>query len=242
MTRISNILCHALLAAVLLSCSHEGLRDNGEGWLCARVYEDDALEVRIPQLRSGSDGTPVFSLTVYDAKDVRKAYLEDCSVLPDNPLALPAGRYTAVVSSAETGAAAFGAPFYTGSTGFSIVAGEVANIDITAAVANTKVTVEYDDAVKDNFSSYDFTVTNGQGELVFSNSDGTADEDGWFSVTGTLTWTLSLVNNDGQKYRDLTGTLENVKAKEHYKFRWSLETEPDGIGAGAVSLLSLMTV
>ena len=237
MTRISNILCHTLLAAVLLSCSHDGLRDNGEGWLCARVYEDDALDVRIPQLRSGNDGTPVFSLTVYDAKDVRKAYLEDCSVLADNPLALPAGRYTAVVSSAETGAAAFGAPFYTGSTGFSIVSGEVANIDITAAVANTKVTVEYDDAVKDNFSSYDFTVSNGQGELVFSNSDGTADEDGWFSVTGTLSWTLSLVNNDGQKYRDLTGTLEDVKAKEHYKFRWSLETEPDGIGAGAVSIV-----
>lgn len=237
MTRISNILCHALLAAVLLSCSHDGLRDNGEGWLCARVYEDDALDVRIPQLRSVNDGTPVFSLTVYDAKDVRKAYLEDCSVLADNPLALPAGRYTAVVSSAETGAAAFGAPFYTGSTGFSIVSGEVANIDITAAVANTKVTVEYDDAVKDNFSSYDFTVSNGQGELVFSNSDGTADEDGWFSVTGTLSWTLSLVNNDGQKYRDLTGTLEDVKAKEHYKFRWSLETEPDGIGAGAVSIV-----
>lgn len=237
MTRISNILCHALLAAVLLSCSHDGLRDNGEGWLCARVYEDDALDVRIPQLRSGNDGTPVFSLTVYDAKDVRKAYLEDCSVLADNPLALPAGRYTAVVSSAETGAAAFGAPFYTGSTGFSIVSGEVANIDITAAVANTKVTVEYDDAVKDNFSSYDFTVSNGHGELVFSNSDGTADEDGWFSVTGTLSWTLSLVNNDGQKYRDLTGTLEDVKAKEHYKFRWSLETEPDGIGAGAVSIV-----
>ena len=237
MTRISNILCHALLSAVLLSCSHDGLRDNGEGWLCARVYEDDALDVRIPQLRSGNDGTPVFSLTVYDAKDVRKAYLEDCSVLADNPLALPAGRYTAVVSSAETGAAAFGAPFYTGSIGFSIVSGEVANIDITAAVANTKVTVEYDDAVKDNFSSYDFTVSNGQGELVFSNSDGTADEDGWFSVTGTLSWTLSLVNNDGQKYRDLTGTLEDVKAKEHYKFRWSLETEPDGIGAGAVSIV-----
>lgn len=237
MTRISNILCHTLLAAVLLSCSHDGLRDNGEGWLCARVYEDDALDVRIPQLRSVNDGTPVFSLTVYDAKDVRKAYLEDCSVLADNPLALPAGRYTAVVSSAETGAAAFGAPFYTGSTGFSIVSGEVANIDITAAVANTKVTVEYDDAVKDNFSSYDFTVSNGQGELVFSNSDGTADEDGWFSVTGTLSWTLSLVNNDGQKYRDLTGTLEDVKAKEHYKFRWSLETEPDGIGAGAVSIV-----
>lgn len=237
MTRISNILCHALLSAVLLSCSHDGLRDNGEGWLCARVYEDDALDVRIPQLRSGNDGTPVFSLTVYDAKDVRKAYLEDCSVLADNPLALPAGRYTAVVSSAETGAAAFGAPFYTGSTGFSIVSGEVANIDITAAVANTKVTVEYDDAVKDNFSSYDFTVSNGQGELVFSNSDGTADEDGWFSVTGALSWTLSLVNNDGQKYRDLTGTLEDVKAKEHYKFRWSLETEPDGIGAGAVSIV-----
>ena len=237
MTRISNILCHALLAAVLLSCSHDGLRDNGEGWLCARVYEDDALDVRIPQLRSVNDGTPVFSLTVYDAKDVRKAYLEDCSVLADNPLALPVGSYTAVVSSAETGAAAFGAPFYTGSTGFSIVSGEVANIDITASVANTKVTVEYDDAVRDNFSSYDFTVTNGQGELVFSNSDGTDGEDGWFSVTGTLSWTLSLVNNDGQKYRDLTGTLEDVKAKEHYKFRWSLETEPDGIGAGAVSIV-----
>lgn len=222
---------------MLLSCRKDSLSEEGYGFLSARVHEDQSMQVVIPELRSSSEEAQAFSLTVYDALDVRTAFVPDCSVLPDEPLKLMAGHYTAVVSSATSPDAVFGQPFYSGSTAFDIKAGEVSNIDVVATIENTCVTVEYDDAVKQAFSSMDFTVSNGRGELVFSTSDDTSDEKGYFSVTGTLQWTLSLVNTDGVKYQDITGTVEDVKGNEHYKFSWSLASDPEDIGAGAVSII-----
>lgn len=238
MYRISRYVLYAMASAMLLpSCRKGSIAEEGFGYLSAWVHEDQDMQVVIPELRSGNDDASVFSLTVYDALDVRTAYVEDCSTLPSQPLKLMAGSYTAVVSSSDTPDAAFGIPFYTGSAPFEIKAGEVANIDVVAKIANTCVSVEYDDAIKEGFSTYDFTVSNGRGELVFSSGDGTSEEKGYFSVTGTLTWTLSLVNTDGVKYQDLTGTVEDVKGNEHYKFHWSLASEPEDIGAGAVSVI-----
>lgn len=254
---IKYLIFPCMLLPVIVSCSENGLQEEGHGYLSARVYEDGSMnDVKIPnekfpELKSG-DGTDdlVFSLTVYDVYNNQVAYVEDCSTLAENPMEIRVGSYTAVVSSASSGPAAFDAPFYSGSTEFSVAADEVTNIDITAMVANTKVTVEYSDEIADNFQSYDFTVTNGQGQLVFSTEDCTLAEDGrlvsrdgYFSVTGTLTWTLSLVNNDGQKYQDITGTVgageeeEKVKAAQHYRFSWSLAHEPDNIGAGAITVI-----
>lgn len=248
---IKYLIFPCMLLPAIISCSENGLQEEGHGYLSARVYEDGSMDVKIPELKSG-DGTDdlVFSLTVYDAYSNQVAYVEDCSTLAENPMEIRVGTYTAVASSASSGPAAFDAPFYSGSTEFSVAADEVTNIDITATVANTKVTVEYSDEIADNFQSYDFTVTNGQGQLVFSTEDCTLAEDGrlvsrdgYFSVTGTLTWTLSLVNNDGQKYQDITGTVgageeeEKVKAAQHYRFSWSLAHEPDNIGAGAITVI-----
>lgn len=241
---IKYLIFPCMLLPAIVSCSENGLQEEGHGYLSARVYEDGSMDVKIPELKSG-EGTDdlVFSLTVYDAYSNQVAYVEDCSTLAENPMEIRVGTYTAVASSASSGPAAFDAPFYSGSTEFSVAADEVTNIDITATVANTKVTVEYSDEIADNFQSYDFTVTNGQGQLVFSTVDCTAEDgrlvsrDGYFTVTGTLTWTLSLVNNDGQKYQDLTGTIDGVKAAQHYRFSWSLAHEPDNIGAGAITVI-----
>lgn len=221
----------------MLSCRKDGLEEEGYGYLSARVQEDNDMQVVIPELKSSSDDTDVFSLAVYDALDIRTAYVPDCSVLAENPLKLMSGTYTAVVSSASAQDAAFGAPFYYGTESFEIKPGEVANIDVLATIANTCVTVEYDDAVKAAFPTCDFTVTNGRGELRYSLQDGTSDEKGFFSVTGTLEWTLSLINADGVRYEDITGTIQDVKGNDHYKFSWSLSSEPEDIGAGAVSII-----
>lgn len=230
---------------VLAACSQDGLQEEGRGYLSARIYEDSSMEVKIPELKSGETAEDiVFGLTVFDAFENQVAQVVDCRTLESAPLELRVGNYTGVASSAVSGPAAFDAPFYSGSAEFSISADEVTNIDITATVANTRVTVEYSDEIPANFLSYDFTVTNGQGQLVFSTGDCTPSEegkyvsrDGYFSVTGTLSWTLSLVNNDGQKYQDLTGTVSDVKAAEHYRFSWTLAHEPDNIGAGAITVI-----
>ena len=195
------------------------------------------MEELYPLLKSGAAAPePVFSLSIYDVFNNQVAYVEDCSTLAAEPLEIRTGTYTAVASSGS-GDAAFDAPFYRGSTEFTVEADHVVNIDITATVANTEVTVEYSEEIKSAFESYVFKVTNGLGNLVFSSEDGTDGREGWFGVTGTLSWTLSLVNNDGQAYEDLTGTLEDVKAAQHYRFCWTLGHEPDNIGAGAITVI-----
>lgn len=222
---------------VLFSCSHEMIQQDGVGYLSARVYEDSSMEELYPLLKSGAAAPePVFSLSIYDVFNNQVAYVEDCSTLAAEPLEIRTGTYTAVASSGS-GDAAFDAPFYRGSTEFTVEADHVVNIDITATVANTEVTVEYSEEIKSAFESYVFKVTNGLGDLVFSSEDGTDGREGWFGVTGTLSWTLSLVNNDGQAYEDLTGTLEDVKAAQHYRFCWTLGHEPDNIGAGAITVI-----
>ena len=103
-----------------------------------------------------------------------------------------------------------------------------------------KVTASFSDEIKKAFSEYVLTVNNGLGELVFSNiSDPvTTDEEGYFSVTDTLFWSLHLKNTDGAVYKTLEGKCAGVKPRQHYNFQFSLGKEDEGIdGAGAVTLI-----
>lgn len=229
------LLCNMLVAAV--ACTRNSLSEDGYGYLRASVLQDDNIrDVIIPQLKSGEDGTPVFRLDIYDMFGDLVESMDDCGSVADEPLRLHAGSYKAVVSSSRSGAAAFDTPFYSGSSEFDIETGKEANVEITATIADTKVTVEYSEEVIENFDSYVFTVSNGAGELIFSSDDGTSGKEGYFSVTGTLDWSLSLVNKDGTRYEDLTGTLENVAGGQHYKFVWTLAEEPE-YGGGAVTVI-----
>lgn len=235
MNRFSIICLAASLAAA--ACSQDKLVEEGYGYLRAGVHADDNIsDVIVPDLRSGDGGAPVFSLTVYDWSGEVAASVADCNDLQTEPLKLHAGTYTAHVFSADAGPAVFGTPFYAGSRDFTIESGKEANVGITASIANTRVTVEYSDVVKEKFESYVFTVTNGLGELTYSAAEGTESAEGYFSVTGTLSWTLSLVNSDGTPYKDITGTVADVEGGQHYRFSWDLDTEAD-CGAGAVTVI-----
>ena len=239
MKRLYFILASALVIFSVFSCRKTDIQEEGFGYLYVSLEKDESEDL---VFKSEPSEDQIFSLTVYNPLDQQVGHVDDYRELGQNPMTLPAGNfsYKAVASSGNNGAAAFGEPFYTGSTDFQILNGRVTNVNISCSLANVKVTASFSDEIKKAFSEYVLTVNNGLGELVFSNiSDPvTTDEEGYFSVTDTLFWSLHLKNTDGAVYKTLEGKCAGVKPRQHYNFQFSLGKEDEGIdGAGAVTLI-----
>ena len=180
-----------------------------------------------------------FALDVINSAGTVCGHVDDYTSLAVSPMTLPAVSfdYTAVAYSGTDGAAAFDAPFYSGSAKFKIAKDAMSNINIACSLANVKVTADFSEDIKKNFSRYQLTVTNGAGTLVFDSAGEapTVDKTGYFSATGTLSWTLELVNKDGEKYT-ASDTYSDVKARQYYNLSFSLEKE-DEFGGGAFTII-----
>ena len=181
-------------------------------------------------------GEPVLALEIRNARgEVVKSW-PDMRDIAETPVELYAGSYKAIAySSVES--AAFDAPAYRGETSFRIVPHQNTDIKLTCTLSNVKVTAAFDKSITEKFSEYVLTVSNGESELVFSNLDGTLAKEGFFAVTGTLSWKLHLKNNNGRVYEDLQDTYTDVKARQHYNLAFSLgKVDPFGGGAFEIVL------
>ena len=216
-------------AFVLGSCKQVSVEEPEQtGYLYVSLDRDDSEEL---VFKSVSDTDVAFVLKIYNELDQLVATVEDHRTLGETPLALNVGKYTVTATSADAPAAAqFDAPFYSGSAEFEVLPDQVTNIDVTCSLANVKVTAVFSEEITGAFKTYDLTVSNGEASLIFSNQDGSAGKTGYFSPTGTLTWTLRLENNDGQEYT-LSDTYQDVKPKQHYRLSFELE-EKEEFGAG----------
>ena len=216
---IKGILAALVLAAALCACERTEVLPEQTGYLYVDLQHDFAVE---PVFKSDAAEDMTFSLTIYDRNDQVVAAYDDYRQLAEQPLELRVGEYRIVCSSAPTGAAAFDAPFYSGEAQVVIRNNVLTPITVTVSLANVMVTTSFSDEIKEQFSEYTLTVTNGDGTLVWSNLDDSLDREGYFSANGTLTWTLNLKNIDGTVYEDITETYTDVKPRQHYDFQFSL--------------------
>lgn len=214
----------------LMSCQNDTLReaDQGTGYLYVSLDRDDSEDL---VFKSVQEADIPFSLKVSNELGQEVASVEDHRTLAETPLALKVGKYTVTASSADAPETAmFDAPFYSGSAEFEVRADQVTNIDVTCSLANVKVTAVFSEDIRKNFEIYELTVSNGSASLVFSNENGTSGKAGYFSPTGTLTWSLYLKNLDGLK-SVMAGKYDSVKPRQHYNLSFSLEEKNDN-GAG----------
>ena len=207
-----------VFAAVILACEREDSQEQ-TGYLYVDLKRDFTVD---PVFKSDQGQDMVFSLVIYNWKDQVVAVYDDYRDLAAEPLELRTGPYRVVASSASSGAAAFDAPFYSGEEDVVIRGNSVTSATITASLANVKVTASFSDEIKELFSEYTLTVSNGDGTLMFSNLDDSTDREGYFSATGLLTWTLSLKNVDGSVYEDITETYTDVKPRQYYNLQFTL--------------------
>lgn len=229
---IINTVAVLLSLASVFACRQADVEvSEQKGYLYVNLDRDGSEDV---VFKAANVEDFVFSLKIYNALDQLVAQVDDYRDLATTPLELNVGKYTAVASSAPAAAAAaFDAPFYSGSSEIEILPEQVTNADIVCTLANVKVTTVFSDEIKNKFSVYKLTVTNGEGTLIFSNTDDTIGKEGYFSATGTLKWTLFLENNDGQQYTALTETYTDVKPRQHYNLSFSME-ETEDFGGGSL--------
>ncbi len=228
----------AILTLPVLSCT-QTVEPEGYGYVDIDVRLDrnaediefDAVSSDV-SVKSAGESSPI-ALAIYrSGSDEPVEVIEDCASVLE-PLKLKTGHYTAVATCGESlsegSAAAFDSPFYSDTETFVIKNGVSETLDMTLVLDAVKVTTKFSEEIRENFKSYVLTVSNGASELVFSSLDGTVDRDGYFAVTGTLEWSLSLTNNDGEVYETLTGSYEEVKPKQHYAISFRMaEKQPEG--------------
>ena len=83
---------------------------------------------------------------------------------------LGSGSYTITVISPATEPAAFEQPIYQAVENFEIRAGEVTPLELVCSPANCKVTISLSDNFVKELSTYEVTVGNGLGELVWTKN------------------------------------------------------------------------
>ena len=226
MSKLSDILqgvCLCMLtiwAIGFTACQDE--YSEPTGFLYLNVEEDATLLTKVAVV----DESLQVAIVKADG-DTLKMYQDYLREVKGERLILPVGTYTVAVSSNHDGKAHWETPFYAGSEEVTVKQGEIANVKVTCTIANTKVSVKYADTMREYFSDYQTTVSNGSGELVYTRDE---YRSGYFAPE-KLTVQLDLVNRNGNKFA-LKRVYPDVKPKTHYEFKFQLADPGEDDEAG----------
>ena len=222
MKNILKVSVIALMAsAVAVSCSRNDVLGPGsgeKGFLRLNISSD----LTVTEVKAQEDD-PTFKVVIKNYENgVIVKTIEDHHTIMDEPVSLTEGKYIVEATNGEDVEAAFEAPYYKGADTVDVVAGESAYADIVCTLANVKATVTVSENVRINFTEYSVTVSNGNegGSLVYAGE--TMASEGYFMCTGTLNWTIDLVNNDGDRFSQ-SGEVSDVEPRDHYKFSFDVE-------------------
>lgn len=147
------------LMALAVGCSDENpwATGNGEGRIAPRVLADAKVTDAIPLARAGLPyevPTPeMFALTLTGQDGAYSSSWESASDFPVDQN-FKAGSYTLEASWGDENAEGFDCPWFYGSADFNVREDETTEVEVTAALANTMVSIEYTDDFKNYFPEY----------------------------------------------------------------------------------------
>lgn len=221
---MSKILKYTVLFALSLlafSCSlkEDYLESRGEGRVDLAFSYDEGFS---PESKADASGF-IFKVTVKDAeRDVVVKTIEDHTSLEGSPITLREGKYVIIASNGEDVVAAFDSPYYMGSDTVDVVVGETAKATVHCTLANVKVTVSVADEMKEFFTEYSVRVNNGipNGELYFIDDD--FSREGFFRCTGSLFYTIHLVNTDGKSF-EISNEIPDVRPRQYYNINIDMD-------------------
>lgn len=208
---------------VFISCNEDRNSADPCGMLYLSVEEDQTL------LTKATHEVTYESLQVAILKgeeDTLKVYNDYLTEVKDQRLILPVGTYTVAVRSTDADGVNWEKPLYRGTQEVEVKQGEITNAQVICKIANTKVSVEYGESVKDKFIDYQTTVSNALGSVVFTRDE---YRSAYFS-SEKLTVQLDLVNMDGNEFT-IKKVYPDIKPQYHYIFKFTLDdSTPDEDG------------
>jgi len=196
----------AALAAFSCSKVHESV---GTGYVSFSIADNQ--EVAEVTKANVSDFTALpsadqFSIVITNSEntEVFKGLVTDWST--DRKLAV--GDYTVTATYGDTSEEGFDKPYFVGSKAFSVIGGETTAVTVTVSLGNSIVKVVTTEMFDNYFSSYDFDVTTGSGNVIdFTPTEtrGAFIDAYMFKISGTVTPASGAAKSaiSAKEYRDL---------------------------------------
>lgn len=220
-----------LTAATLATgCSDEREVLGGQGTLAisASIGSDVRVVSRAATEQELSDKAIIW---ISNSKGAVRKYTGLNSV-PAGGIRLTSGSYVAEGWTGDSVSASFDSKWFKGREEFQIRHDEVTRVELKCRIANTVVSVSYDEKAREMLHDYTFTVGHKRGELVFEGDD---QRKGYFmmpSYDHNLAWTLRGTLSNGEAY-ERTGVIENVKPSTEYAVKIQYSGTGPTPGGGA---------
>lgn len=223
----------ALLA--LAACTREVDLPQGKGYLSVRLAADLAVTPVVKAEAGEPD--PAFSLEIIPAGEGETVTVADCRTLSGEPLTLPGGKYTVKAVSGPDTRVSWEEPRYEGETQVTVRPDRLTEAVVTATLARTMVTVEFDPETDRYFSEYRVCVSNESGDVLeFSRANGNLSDKGYLAASA-LKWELYMVNTQGTPYRVGPVTIDAVDPRQHYHFKFAFDQSPVKAGSSLLRVL-----
>lgn len=214
---IKSLTFGILAAAALSGCNDYSALDNtGEGLL--KVSASISTDVEVKSRASLADELSQSTmLWISNSKGLVRRY-DGLDNVPAGGIALYSGHYVAEAWAGDSVPASFDARWFKGYEPFDIKAGQTTEVNIVCKIANTVVSVSYDENIDEMLSDYTMTVGHKGGSLTFEGRD---TRKGYFMMSSKskdLTWTLEGKLSTGDAYT-LSGEITAAKPATEYKLR-----------------------
>ncbi|MBO4613217.1 MAG: PCMD domain-containing protein [Bacteroidaceae bacterium] len=212
---ILSILCAAFLA---VSCTLDKVNTEEMGYLKVEVNTVETTHTRVTSKPSDYDAKKLHVDVINEAGTI--VLSTDDLANDDNfkgNILLAPGKYTVSVHSAgwDGSDSAFGAPYYSGMTRVTVTAKTLVTANVTCTLATVKVTVNWDQSFRDNFSTAQTIITSDLDDVSLRNFKmGTTVGSAYFPVA-PLNLMLSVTNKSGQQWGK-TDRIEDPQARDHF--------------------------
>ena len=186
--------CLVALLAVM-ACTREADQPQEKGFLSVRLSADLAVTPVVKAEAGEPD--PAFSLEITPVQGGETVQVADYRTLADEPLTLPVGDYNVKAVSGPDAHVSWNAPRYEGESVAHIQPDRTCELALTASLARTMITAEFDAQTGTYFTSYQVTVANEADEtLVFSNANGNLSKiiQRNFSKHGSMTGQIIIID------------------------------------------------
>ncbi len=229
MKKYYSLAALVLAATALIGCSDDrdfSVSTEGNLILSATYNSDVTIASRATLEEELSDSTLIW---ISSEKGLVRKF-DGLDELPADGIKLVSGDYIAEAWAGDSVSASFDKRYFKGRQPFTISKGTT-QVEMVCKIANSVVTVTYDDALDGVLSDYTMTVGHTRGQLEFVGKD---ERKGYFMMpTGVteLTYTLKGTQVDGSEFTT-TGTITDVKPTTQYDLKVVYNPETESIGGG----------
>lgn len=234
--------------AALTACSDSFRPDeegDGEGRLMlkATINSDVTVQTRAGQTNDELARTTL--IWISNASGVVKKY-NGIDEVPTGGIKLLSGHYVAEAWAGDSVSASWEDRYFKGLEEFDITKGSATQVNIDCKIANTLVSVEYEDQVKELLTDitmevgHDKATGTREGTLTFTQEEVDKQAKAYFmtnSRSTTLLYTLrGTLTSNGQAF-EYTGKIDNVaRATEYHLIVKHTDQEEDKIGGAWITI------